>query len=251
MIERAAFDEALARIVAVDEAVEPAGVLGVPFEELAVRSEEQAADVADPLGRQRVRREEPRKGGALAGEVTHLLEGREEIDHPRGVVARFPRILDAQAVGLALVVPAELQEEELDADPGDARDLSERVAEGAADGQAHLDEDHLAHLPHAVTGIDVAELVPQDDGHLGFRAHQGEDAAGEIDVSARDGEGVDDGAVEDDEAIGQVGPVRPRGDRLAGRRDVGCEPRVDIGAVLVPDLDVGLVGRGRAPAVRR
>ena len=92
-----------------------------------------------------------------------------------------------------------------------------------------------------MAGGDVADLVPEDTGQLVLRAHQGQQAAGDVDVTPGSGESIDDRAVQDREMKGQVGPVGARGHSRPRGRDVGFERRVGINPEFRPDLGVGLL----------
>ncbi len=174
-------------------------------------------------------------------EVAHLLQGRERDGHVGRIEAPGPRIFDAQGVRLVLVVAAVFQEEDLEAGPGQPGVLGELLADHAADGEADLGQLLLAHLAHGVTGVDVADLVAEDRGQLRFRAHHGQDAAGDVDRASRDGEGVDDRAVEHGEAPGQAGPRALGGQGRAQLADVGLKGRVVVNAVGGGDLRVRLL----------
>jgi hypothetical protein len=125
---------------------------------------------------QGMRGEKTRQSVAVSGQVAQLLERTEKADHFGGIVSAAPGVIDAQGVGFPLIVAAVFQKQELNADPGDARDLGEGFAQGASDGQSGLDEDHLAQFPHAVAGVDVAQFVADDRGHFGLRDHHGQSA---------------------------------------------------------------------------
>jgi len=53
-----------------------------------------------------------------------------------------------------------------------------------------------------VVSGDVADLVAKREGQLRLIVHQGHQLASDVDVAARDGEGILDSRVQDGEAIG-------------------------------------------------
>ena len=149
--------------------------------------------------------------------------------------------MDAQAVGLVLVVPAEFKEQNLEPDHGERRDFGDVLVQGAGHENPAQHEELAAHGPGGVTGVDVAQLVADDGGQGGLVVHDGQHAPGDIDVSARSGEGVDHRGVQDGEVVGKIGAVGD-GDHLAADGfDVGVERLVVVDAVFLPDADVRLL----------
>jgi hypothetical protein len=77
---------------------------------------------------------------------------------------------------------------------------------------------------------DVADLVAQHARHLGLGLRQGQQAARDVDVAARQREGVGNLAVEQGEGELGVGLIRVRGYPVADRLDVGLKLFVRVGA---------------------
>ena len=222
---------------------EVAGLAGIGVQLLFLKYSRDDERQADTLGV-----EYSRKGVYNPGEMISFFSSLEKQGDLSGGHA-LPGFLSthpltAERIRLPLVIPAVLEKEELDADPGQAGDLGKGFAQGAAHGQTDLDEHHLAQPADAVPGVDMPQLMAQDDGQLGLRAHQSQDAAGDIDVSARNGEGVDNGRIQDGELIGELGPVCVWDKSLADGLDIDAELAVGIGAILPADLDVGLLAKG-------
>src|SRR3989344_2900691 len=107
-----------------------------------------------------------------------------------------------------------------------------------------------------VTGRDMADLVTQHGGEFGLGIEIGENPAGDVDVSARQGEGVDLRAVEHGEVKREMRAVALRRQFLADPLDVGLEFRVGIDAVLLLDLavvavpELNLLGLGHEHHIR-
>jgi hypothetical protein len=164
--EPAALHKALARVVSVDEPVDAPQVGFLLDLERLVARREHLLDFFYALAGKGVGGEKAREGVA-AGEIAQFFERTEERDHLSRIVDPLARVFDAQRVRLPLVIPAVLEKEELDPDSGQAGDLGERLAQGTADSQADLDEQHLAHPVDAVPGVDMPQLMAQDDGQFG------------------------------------------------------------------------------------
>src|SRR5438046_2222360 len=119
-------------------------------------------------------------------------------------------------------------------------------ARDAADGEAELCELLLTHLAHGVARGDVADLVAYHAAELGLGVQVGQDATGDVDVAAGEGEGVDHRIVHDVEGPRQVGSLRggrePRAELLdpALPRGVGVEPdgRGDLLVVVAAHRDL-------------
>ena len=227
-------------MLAVDQPVDPAEVIAAGHALAGVGRQEHLVDLLDPAGGQGVGGEEIRERRAPSG-LLHAQEGGEQRDDLAGSPAGPAGVEDAQAVGLVFVVAAELEGQDLQADHGEGRDLGDVLAQGAGHEQAAQHQELAAHGPGGVAGVDVAQLVADDRGQGGLVVHQGQHAAGDVDVSAGRGEGVLDGRVQDGEVIGQVGTVGEGHHLAADALDVGVEGFVVVDAVLLPDADVRLL----------
>jgi len=72
--------------------------------------------------------------------------------------------------------------------------------------------------------VDVAQLMGQHAGKLGFVRGQRQQPPADIDIAARHGEGVDDVGIDDGEGVFQVAPLdRPR-QQLADAVDIAPQP---------------------------
>ena len=91
-----------------------------------------------------------------------------------------------------------------------------------------------------MTRSDVANLVAEHGDQLGLGVQVGEDAAGDVDVAARQGEGVHVLAVENREGVLEFGTVADGRDTLADVVHVSLQGLVLVTAVLLQDLRVHL-----------
>ena len=85
-----------------------------------------------------------------------------------------------------------------------------------------------------MAGGDVAGLVAQHPGELGLVVGQRQQAARDVDIAARQGEGVDHVAVEQGEGEGLVGQFGRVLDPVADLRDIGLQR-----LVLVASAELG------------
>ena len=188
--------------------------------------------------RRRPFRKEPR----LRWLLTALLNGLKKVAKSGRIVARARGVLEAHAVGLALLFPAvPLQQgAEGGVGPGLERDRSERVQRdvpGAADmskSQSDLCQRQEAGLLQCrlpllldrlvvMTERDVADFVAEHASQRGLVAHERQRAAGDEHVAARRREGVDLVGVEDAEVVVEVGTVGLDRHRVADQRDIAGE----------------------------
>ena len=104
---------------------------------------------------------------------------------------------------------------------------------------------HRRGLPFgAVPARDMADLVADDAGDLGLVLGEREEATTDIDIPARQGEGIDDFAVEQCKGEGNIGIFRHGFQPLADPVDIGGEFRVVIGtAILLQDLGMFLLSQ--------
>ena len=93
-------------------------------------------------------------------------------------------------------------------------------------------------LAHAVSRRDVADLMTENGGQFGLGIDIRENAAGNIDITARQGEGIDLWAVKHGEVITQARAVALRRKSLANPIDIGLQLGIVVNAVLFPDLRV-------------
>ena len=189
----------------------------------------------------------------VGGELLLVLQHLDHVDHVPGVVAVARQVLGAELVRLQLLLAAVGGDvagrgvlREL---PGDVR----RAAHAARlqHRAQHRRGEHadagvlLARRPlRAVARGHVADLVAHDAGQVGLVLHVGQDAPGDVDITARQREGIDLRAVEHGEMPLELGPVRLRGELVAQRGDVGLQPRVIDDRVLLEHALVGLAAGG-------
>ena len=164
-----------------------------------------------------------RKPAPFPTDLAGPVEGLEHIGHFPHVVIEAQRVFEPQLVGLVFRVAAVLEEQHSEPLAGDSGELRDVGGENAAHAEAQRGELRLADLLHRVPGGDVPDLVPQHGGQLGLAVHVGEEAAGHVDESAGQREGVDRGVVHHVEFPGEIGPLRLRGHALADAGDVGLE----------------------------
>ena len=154
------------------------------------------------------------------------------------VIAGRLHVLHPIAVGLELVVPAELRRYELCAEHSAlAHHLPQRrptVSGGAdrRDGGADLHELPLLHLLRAVAGRGVDDLVAEHRGELGFVLQLDQESAVDCELAAGQCPGVQIAAVDDDELVWEL-PVRDGGQSVANLLHVVGDARIgDVVAAL-------------------
>jgi hypothetical protein len=171
---------------------------------------------------------EPRAGVAAAAALLLGEQLLEEGEHATRVDPGVDEIAEAFLVRFLLGAAAELGEHrgapDLDGSlrRGVLADAGERARESDADVRAL----GLLHLLHRVPAHDVLDLVGDHTGQLALVGGIGQDAAIDVDVAARNGEGVDDFTVHDGEPPGEVGALGATSDRVAQRVHVGVDRRV-------------------------
>jgi hypothetical protein len=194
------------------------------------------ADLA--VARIGVGREEVRQRGA--GPLADPLQGGVRARNLPRVVARLGRVADTQLVRLGLVVAAVLEEQEAEPLLGDAA----VGPESGDEDRARQDADPRDLLPRdllsAVPGGDVPDLVAEHAGELRLGVHVGEDAAGDVDVAPRDGEGIHHRRVEDAEMPGERRQMGDLAQPLAHAVHVALHFLVRIEAVLGDHGGIGL-----------
>ena len=270
MQEALAAHEALGRAVAVDQAVD--------LVEIEIARDDGAGDAApvggpdrplDPVGGARMGLGDVEGVGRLgpAGQLGLVAavaqEPAQEGGHGLRVVAGARQVAHAEGIGLELLVPRIAEDGELG---GAGGGLGRRLAaEQHADAQRRRRAEHrLAVALGRVARRDVADLVRQDAGQLRLVVGQGQQAAGHVDIAAGQGEGVDDGRIEDGEMPLQLRQLRGPGQQVSEAVDVGPELGVVVFAAEFPDdlrvllaaqLDLVLgrqaAGKDAAPGCRR
>ena len=114
----------------------------------------------------------------------------------------------AELIGLQFVVAAVLQEQQAERL---LRDLTERPRRGH-EHTKRPERDHAADrprvLPHRMPRGDVADLVAEHAGQFGLVVEKRQDAARDVDESARQCERVDRRLIDDGELPRKGGPLR-------------------------------------------
>jgi hypothetical protein len=137
------------------------------------------------------------------------LECGEEARHGGRVPAGERRQLHADAVCLPLLIPAIGREHQAARElPGPPDGVAERRAhdpgQHGGNPREHREGSGHRHAAHRMARRDVAYLVPQDVGEFVFLVDERQQTAGQIDVAAREREGVHVGAVDDVEVVREV-----------------------------------------------
>ncbi len=241
VVEAVADEVALARVVAEHDAVDVAQVaVALDGAGLLVRGQcfdalhgALGATVRVGMGR-RPRRDPP----ALALGGADPVQGHEHLRHLVRVVAVARHVAQAELVRLGLVVPAELEEHQLEALHREPGVRTEVLARDHRHPEAEVGELRGAHLLHRVARRDVADLVAEHRGQLGLGVEVGEDAAGDEDRPAGQGEGVDHRVVHHREGPRQVGLLRCRGQAVADARHI----LLQLGVVVPSQLGDGVGG---------
>ncbi|PHK24698.1 hypothetical protein VF10_10945, partial [Nostoc linckia z13] len=152
--------------------------------------------------------------------------------HRRRIIAAAREIADAEIVRFIFLLAREAQRVELRAL---ARDLAERAVAGQhpeQHGKTARDGRGAVAL-RAVARGDMADLVAEHRGEFGFVVHQRDELARDIDIAARDREGVVDRRVEqgDPEVARRVRQARLDRDPLPDLGHIGIL-RAAIGAAI-------------------
>ncbi len=251
VVEVGSLEEAVAGIRAVHDPVEPAEVLRLPHDPVGGGAGVGRDPLPDPLL--------PVLGVGVRGEPSghvpaargfaHPAQHGEHLGHLLGVVVETGHVAEAELVGLALVVPAELEEEQLEARASQVHEGGHLGSEDRPHAEAHLGELGPAHLVHRVPGRHVADLVAEDGRELRLGVEVGQDPPGHVDEAAGKGERVHHRVVHHGERPRKAGPLRDLGHPLAQLRDVRLEGRVGIDAEGAQDLGVGLPTHLDLPAL--
>jgi hypothetical protein len=236
MVEDVALEEALARVFAELQAVDVAQVVGPVAAAGAGRRGHGRDLLADP--RAAVAgvgvRGEPAGHASLALRGADPLQGGEDVRHGVRVVTHSRHVPQAEVVGLALGVPPVLEEEQAQPRLGQAAQALQLRPNDHPDHQADVRQLRLADLADGVPRGDVADLVAHDAGQLRLGRHVRHQAAGDVHVAAREGEGVDGRIVHQAERPGQRRPLRARGQLLPDPPHVGLEVGVLVDADAAP-----------------
>src|SRR5262245_4621008 len=133
------------------------------------------------------------------------------------IVAGPRCILHAQAVGFPFVVSTESQKENADRVSSNITELSEGWRKRAADSQTNWGEPCTRQLANGMPSCNVTDFMPHHGGELGFVMDVGQNAASQVDVSARDREGVHYRRIHNGKMPFQIRTVR-HGDEFSSER---------------------------------
>ena len=177
-------------------------------------------------------REAREKGGHGA----RVVAGPRHVAHPQHVGVRFLAARIAREVG-----------------PGaEAGQVAGRLVAGygAEEADAELSHHRLAVALGRMARGHVADLVADDAGELGLVVGERHEPRGDVDVAARQGEGVDHVAVEHREGEGQARLLRDLRETPADAIDVGAHPLVVVFAAELGD-DSGMLPPAELLFLRR
>ena len=242
MIEAVPDEEAGAGIVSENETIQSGAVLGridreipPPARDRRLR-ELRGADLA--IAGVGVRGKETGKLLPLA--LRDALQHRVRAGYLARVVARLRRVPHSQLVRLRFVVAAVFQEEESEPLLRQAAVRPEGADEDGSDEQPDACDLGACDLLGAVPRGDVADFVAQYARQLCFRIQIGDDAAGNVDVTARNRERVDDRTVEHAKVPVERRQVGRRSELLPDRIDVVLHGGVPVETVFRLDGRVSL-----------
>ena len=187
MQEVAAAHKALLAAVAIDQSVQ------VPFELLLVselfasgaRRRNLVLNLRHAIGRQRMGHRPVRHAARVAVRLIEPLQRRQETLHARWIPAGFCDVADAELIGFELGFAAMPKKHQAESDAGQALKRLRLRKQDAADREASAGQDLLRIRGRRMARVNMANLVPQHRGHLGFVSQERQDAAREIDESAR------------------------------------------------------------------
>ena len=245
MQEGVAADVALLGRIAIEQAVD-AREVGVAVARAAIAELQGVAlRQFDALRRIRMAREEVEAGVGRAADGAEVSVGRhrlQEAGSGGGVEAGLAARLDADGVRLELLVAGELGEAQLAADQ---RDIGRRIA--AQDVLDHLGGQHFLGfllLPlQAVIGRHVTHLVRDDRGKLGRIIGERQQTTRNVEIAARQREGVYVGRVENGDPVGLAGITGHGGQVSDDLCDHALELRVGILAA-IGGQDAGMLTLG-------
>ncbi len=179
---------------------------------------EHALDVLDAGLGERVGAHEFGAAAASGG----FFEGAHHADHCGGIVASFYEEGEADGIGFGFVITAEFGGDDFIGHLGgllDAVAAGSAVHEGHGEGlEERLEETAFHHLLIGVAADDVADFVAdfvaEDSGDFGFVFEHFEEAGGEEDLAAGEGEGVYGGVVGEEVKFVLVGGIGDAGVRV-------------------------------------
>jgi hypothetical protein len=173
-------------------------------------------------------------GRQPAGHPTRFRLLREPVQHPerlgalRGVVVESDRVAEPERVRLVLVVTAELEKEQPQAQLREVSIAPQLGNRNHPDAHPQRHELLAAHLRGAVPSGHVSHLVAHHHGELGLGVEVGEDAPGHVDEASGEGEGVHRRIVDEAEGPGQLGPFCALGDGVAELSDIVLQSGVVV-----------------------
>ena len=230
MHEFAAAPDALFRVVAEGDAGDVRKIdLAIDARVFDAGRIRQPDRLFDAIGRARVGRHDGisvggfRGAGDLRLEAGVRVELLEERRHGIGRVADARQVAHAQHVGFQFLFARIALQDRLGAErrqvpgrPRHAGDLADNTQDRHADVGGHRLTVALRRMP----GGDMADFVGQHAGHFGFGFGHGKKAAGNVDITAGQREGVDFLVVQYREGEFQVGQLGVARDRRSNLRHV-------------------------------
>ncbi len=249
MVEHVLPEEALAGVGAVGHAVEPLQVLDLAHhraldrERIDLRQHPLLAVLGIRVGG------EPPRYPSGAARRAHVSQHLVHVGHLAGVVAGAAHVPQPQVIGLPLVIPTELEEQQLQARRRYAEIVLHLGHQHRAGHEPHLRQLLLRHLLRRVPRRDVPDLVSQHRDQLGLGVEVGHDPAGDVDVPAGQRERVDQGIVHHPESPGQIGPLRDAHQVVAQVGYVALDRRVGVDAKGRRHLRIGLPPHGNLLAL--
>ena len=240
MQKRGAAHDALIRVVAVDDAVNPVQIPVVigpePFSAL-LRFTHGRLHALHAILRRRMRLQ-PVRHALVVARLFDPAERRQHLRNAVGIPAGARHVLHAEAVGLRFVVAAVLQHQQTETALAELRERTRRRHEDAAENEPELRAGRSRVLLRCMTRRDVSDLVAEHAGQLRLVLQERQDAARYIDVAAGQGERVDGGDVDDGEVPRQVRTLGELREAKADVADVLLKRAVAVDAHLLADLGV-------------
>ena len=181
---------------------------------------------------------------AALAELVHARERSEKTRDAARVPSSLRRVLHAHTIRLALVVSPVLEKRDAHADRSDVAEGARRRHEDAEREQSKLAAGRARVLLRGMPCRDMRDLMAQHTRKLRLVVQVRQDAARDVDESARERKRVDGLVIDDGKRPRQVGPVRELRETMADVRDVSLQFRIVVHAHLSADFGVVLLADG-------